>query len=218
MRITRISTAVVEANFDWTIVKVETDENITGYGEAFLGPGVTTIIREFSSILVGEDPTSIERILRRMRACTLYAAPGLVLHAIGGIEAALLDALGKRHRMPVWQMLGGKYRNSVPIYADCHAGEALESISPMLVPRTPACSCARFETRSGPTSDWRSTAIGTTGLKRRSNWHERSKDSSCSGWRTRFRRRTFRRSAKCSGTPGRHWRPARTTTSALTSS
>ena len=141
MRITRISTAVVEANFDWTIVKVETDENITGYGEAFLGPGVTTIIREFSSILVGEDPTSIERVLRRMRACTLYAAPGLVLHAIGGIEAALLDALGKRHRMPVWQMLGGKYRNSVPIYADCHAGEALESISPMLVrERLPGCA------------------------------------------------------------------------------
>ncbi len=126
MRITRISTAVVEANFDWTIVKVETDENITGYGEAFLGPGVTTVIREFSSILVGEDPTSIERILRRMRACTLYAAPGLVMHAIGGIETALLDALGKRHRMPVWQMLGGKYRDRFPSMPIATRGGARE--------------------------------------------------------------------------------------------
>src|SRR5258708_6418775 len=50
-KIKHISTAVMEANFDWTIVKVETDENITGYGEAFLGPGLTAVIREFSAIL-----------------------------------------------------------------------------------------------------------------------------------------------------------------------
>src|SRR5580700_8839549 len=68
MRITHISTAVIESNFDWNIVKVETDENITGYGEAFLGPGLTAVIRDFAEILKGEDPTSIDRVLRRMRA------------------------------------------------------------------------------------------------------------------------------------------------------
>ena len=36
MKITNISTAVIESNFDWTIIRVETDEGITGYGEAFL--------------------------------------------------------------------------------------------------------------------------------------------------------------------------------------
>jgi L-alanine-DL-glutamate epimerase-like enolase superfamily enzyme len=137
MRITRISTAVMESNFDWTIVKIETDEKVTGYGEAFLGPGLTAIIREFASMLTGEDPTSIERLIRRMRASCAYASPGLVWHAIGGIETALLDLIGKRHRMPVWQILGGKYRDRIPIYADCHAGDALESIGPLLVPRTP---------------------------------------------------------------------------------
>lgn len=137
MRITRISTAVIEANFDWTIVKVETDEQITGYGEAFLGPGLTGVIREFMPVLIGEDPTSIDRLLRRLHAVTIYTSPGLVYHAIGGIETALLDCIGKRHKMPVWQLLGGKYRDSVPIYADCHGGDALESISPMLIPRKP---------------------------------------------------------------------------------
>ena len=72
MKIKHISTAVMEANFDWTIVKVETDDNITGYGEAFLGPGLTAVIREFSAILVGEDPTSIDRIIRRMRSSVVY--------------------------------------------------------------------------------------------------------------------------------------------------
>jgi L-alanine-DL-glutamate epimerase-like enolase superfamily enzyme len=137
MRITKLSTAVMESNFDWTIVKIETDENVTGYGEAFLGPGLTAVVREFAAILVGEDPTSIERLIRRMRSSSVHASPGLVWHAIGGIETALLDCIGKRHKMPVWQLLGGKYRDSVPIYADCHAGDALESISPLLVPRTP---------------------------------------------------------------------------------
>ena len=137
MRITNITTAVMEANFDWTIVKVETDDGVTGYGEAFLGPGLTAAIRDFREILIGEDPTSIDRVLRRMKSSCIHASPGLMMHVIGGIETALLDVIGKRHRMPVWQILGGKYRDSVPIYADCHAGEALESITPLLVPRTP---------------------------------------------------------------------------------
>jgi L-alanine-DL-glutamate epimerase-like enolase superfamily enzyme len=137
MKITNVTTAVLEANFDWTLVKIETDEKILGYGEAFLGPGLPAVIREFKSILVGEEAASIDRILRRLRGSCVHAAPGLTYHAVGGIETALLDAIGKRHKIPVWQILGGKYRDQVPIYADCHAGVALESISPLLVPRTP---------------------------------------------------------------------------------
>ena len=127
----------MESNFDWTIVKVETDDHITGYGEAFLGPGLTAVIQEFGEILKGEDPTSIDRVLRRMRASCVHASPGLAFHAINGIETALLDAIGKRYKLPIWQILGGKYRDQVRMYADCHAGEALESITPLLVPRDP---------------------------------------------------------------------------------
>ena len=137
MKITNVSTAVLESNFDWILVKVETDEGITGYGEGFLGPGVTAVIKEFASVLTGEDPTSLDRLLRRMRGTTIYASPGLVYHAINAVECALIDAVGKKFRLPAWQILGGKYRDEVRIYADCHAGEALESITPLLLPRTP---------------------------------------------------------------------------------
>ncbi len=137
MKIIRVSTAVIESNFDWTIIKIETDENITGYGEAFLGPGLTAAIRDFSTILVGEDPTSFDRVIRRLKSSTIYASPGLTYHAIGGLETALLDIVGKKFGLPMWQLLGGKYRDTVRIYADCHAGDALESISCMLAPRTP---------------------------------------------------------------------------------
>jgi L-alanine-DL-glutamate epimerase-like enolase superfamily enzyme len=127
----------MESNFDWTIVKIETDEGIHGIGEAFFGPGLTAVIREYAAILVGEDPTQIDRVLRRLRGSSVYASPGLCFHAIGGIETALLDIIGRRFQMPVWQILGGKYRDAVRVYADCHAGDALESITPMLVPRDP---------------------------------------------------------------------------------
>jgi L-alanine-DL-glutamate epimerase-like enolase superfamily enzyme len=137
MKIRKLSTAVIEANFDWVLVKIETDENITGYGEAFFGPGITAVIREYSALLVGEDPTSIDRVLRRLRLTSTYALPGLAMQAIGGIETALLDAIGKRYNQPVWQLLGGKYRDRITIYADCHGGQALESIGRLLIPRTP---------------------------------------------------------------------------------
>ena len=51
MKITRLSTAVLEANFDWVLVKIETDAGITGYGEGFMAPALTAVIREFGAIL-----------------------------------------------------------------------------------------------------------------------------------------------------------------------
>jgi L-alanine-DL-glutamate epimerase-like enolase superfamily enzyme len=102
-----------------------------------MGPGITAVLREFNAALAGEYPSSIDRIMRRLLAEVVYCSPGLVFHALAGIETALLDLIGKRCRMPMWQLLGGKYRDRVAIYADCHAGEALESIGPLVIPRTP---------------------------------------------------------------------------------
>jgi len=138
MRITRLTTAVIEANFDWTLIKLETDEGATGYGEAYFGPGLSAVIREYAPLIEGEDPTSIDVMVRKMKAASVHVWPGLATHAVCGIEAALLDAIGKRYRLPLWQILGGKYRDRVSVYVDCHAGESLESITPLLVPRTPS--------------------------------------------------------------------------------
>lgn len=127
----------MESNFDWTIVKVETDAGVTGYGEAFLAPGLSAVINEYSILLEGVDPTHLDRTIRRLRGSCVHASPGVAWHAIGGIETALLDVVGKKYGLPVWQILGGKYRDEVRIYADCHAGDALESIGPLVNPRTP---------------------------------------------------------------------------------
>lgn len=139
MRIARIQTAVIEANYDWTIVKITTDTGLVGWGEAFVAPGVTATLAEFNEVLVGEDPRDVDRLCRLMRTAVGAAGiSGMTYHAISGIETALWDLVGKDTNLPVYQFLGGKYRDRVRIYADCHAGKGLASLSPMLLPRTPS--------------------------------------------------------------------------------
>jgi gluconate/galactonate dehydratase len=139
MRITGISTAVLEANFDWTLVRVDTDEGLSGLGEAFFSPGLTAIIADLATILEGENPLDIDRLYQKMRwAGSCGAVAGYLYNAISGIETALWDLKGRALGVPIWQLLGGRFRDAVRIYADCHGGSALESLGPVLQRRRPA--------------------------------------------------------------------------------
>jgi L-alanine-DL-glutamate epimerase-like enolase superfamily enzyme len=139
MKITGVKTAVVEANYDWTFVRVYTDEGVAGLGESFTAPGLTAIVRELEPLLVGEDPRNVDKLWSKMRWAASGAGSmgGIVYNAISGIETALWDAVGKHCGVPIYQLLGGKYRDRVRVYADCHAGEALEALSSLMVPRHP---------------------------------------------------------------------------------
>lgn len=138
MKITQVTTAVIEANFDWTLVRIDTDEGISGLGECFFAPGLTATIRELGECIKGRDARQIEPLARKLvRIATPTAAGGAVHHAISGIEAALWDLNARALGIPLWQMFGGRFRDRVRIYADCHAGDALESFSPVIAPRRP---------------------------------------------------------------------------------
>src|SRR5260221_12973584 len=134
MKITRLRTAVVEGNFDWTFVRIETDEGIRGLGECFFAPGLTSILRSLEPLLLGEDPRDVHRLLRKLQLATSGAGSvaGIVYNAISGIEAALWDVLGRALGVPIYRLLGGRFRDKVRIYADCHGSEALESLDEVL--------------------------------------------------------------------------------------
>jgi L-alanine-DL-glutamate epimerase-like enolase superfamily enzyme len=134
VKILRLKTAVVEGNFDWTFVRIETDEGIRGLGECFFAPGLTSILRSLEPLLVGEDPRDIHRLFRKLQLATSGAGSvaGIVYNAISGIEAALWDVLGQWLHVPIFRLLGGKFRDAVRIYADCHGGDALESLDEVL--------------------------------------------------------------------------------------
>jgi L-alanine-DL-glutamate epimerase-like enolase superfamily enzyme len=140
VKIVGIETAVVEANYDWTLIRIRTDEDVTGIGECFLAPGLTAIVRELGRLLVGEDPRNVEKLWSKMRwaASGAGSVGGIVWNAISGIEIALWDAVGKHLGVPVYQLLGGRYRDRVRMYCDCHAGESLESLDSLMVARAPA--------------------------------------------------------------------------------
>jgi L-alanine-DL-glutamate epimerase-like enolase superfamily enzyme len=134
MKILRLKTAVVEGNFDWTFVRVETDEGIKGLGECFFAPGLTSILRSLEPLLIGEDARDIHRLFRKLQLATSGAGSvaGIVYNAISGIEAALWDVLGQWLDVPIYRLLGGKFRDKVRVYADCHGGAALESLDEVL--------------------------------------------------------------------------------------
>jgi galactonate dehydratase len=101
------------------VVRVHTDEGITGIGEAYsAGPnlGVVEVIRDFESWLVGRDPREVERLWHLMYNGSRFP-PGVVTGAaISGIEHALWDIKGKALGAPVWELLGGKCRERIRVY------------------------------------------------------------------------------------------------------
>jgi L-alanine-DL-glutamate epimerase-like enolase superfamily enzyme len=134
MKIVRLKTAVVEGNFDWTFVRIETDEGISGLGECFFAPGLTSILRSLEAVIQGEDPRDIHRLFRKLQLAVSGAGSvaGIVYNAISGIEAALWDLLGQWLEVPIYRLLGGKFRDRIRLYADCHGGEALECLDEVL--------------------------------------------------------------------------------------
>jgi gluconate/galactonate dehydratase len=146
VKILRLKTAVVEGNFDWTFVRIETDEGVRGLGECFFAPGLTSVLHSLEPLLVGEDPRDIHRLFRKIQLATSGAGSvaGIVYNAISGIEAALWDVLGQWLGVPIYRLLGGKFRDQVGIYADCHGGEALESLDEILRSRL-----ASWESKGG---------------------------------------------------------------------
>jgi L-alanine-DL-glutamate epimerase-like enolase superfamily enzyme len=89
--------------------------------------------------LIGRDPREVDRLARLLwrKGSGTGAVAGSLYNAVSGVEAALWDLVGKSAGLPVYQFLGGKVRDEVRVYADCHAGDNVESWGPMLTPRRP---------------------------------------------------------------------------------
>ena len=126
--ITDVQTTMIDGNFPWTLVRVYTDAGITGTGEAYWGAGVPEIVQRMEPFVVGENPLDIDRLYEHLvqKMSGEGSIQGVTVTAIAGIELALHDLAGKIIGVPAYQLLGGKYRDRVRVYCDCHAGEESE--------------------------------------------------------------------------------------------
>src|SRR5579872_627429 len=127
MRIVNVTTAVVAYHGQATLVRIDTDEGISGYGEANPDAGaggVVGLIKFLTPLLLGEDPRDVERVWEKLRR-RVFAGPqaGVFVIALSGIELALWDLAGKAAGQPVYRLLGGKFRDKIRLYADCGGGD-----------------------------------------------------------------------------------------------
>ncbi|MFC1860468.1 mandelate racemase/muconate lactonizing enzyme family protein [Chloroflexota bacterium] len=105
------------------VVRVVTDQGITGLGLGFLGTGSTPagvqilrgLVEEFRPALVGEDPLDVEKIWANMWVPKLVGRRGLSTRVISAIDIALWDIKGKLCNLPMYKLLGG-YTNKIPAY------------------------------------------------------------------------------------------------------
>lgn len=105
---------VVDLPMHCTLVKIYTNQGLVGYGEVRDG-GSRNFILQLKSRLIGENPCDIDRIFRRIKQFGGHARQG---GGVCGVEIALWDLAGKAYGMPIYQMLGGKFRDKIRCYCD----------------------------------------------------------------------------------------------------
>ncbi|MBZ0298404.1 MAG: mandelate racemase/muconate lactonizing enzyme family protein [Anaerolineae bacterium] len=111
MKITDLKVAVIGQN---PIVRIATDAGISGYAQVegskpYLKPHILLS----KDLIVGEDPTNVERVLLKIRRQGAFKPWG---SAVSAIEMALWDLAGKAAGLPVYKLLGGKIRDRVRVY------------------------------------------------------------------------------------------------------
>ena len=101
------------------LVKVTTDDGIVGWGEGCSGAAAAVVENDFGLMLVGEDPTNRIGLWQKMFAIQYNAnvAVGLGGSAISAVDMALWDITGKALDQPIYQLLGGRVRDRVAVYA-----------------------------------------------------------------------------------------------------
>jgi len=111
VKITDLKCAVIGTN---PIVRIVTDEGISGFGEVeSYKPYLVPIVMMLKPALIGQDPTDVERVMRTIRSRGGFKPWGA---AISAVEMALWDLAGKAAGLPVYKLLGGKVRDRVRVY------------------------------------------------------------------------------------------------------
>jgi L-rhamnonate dehydratase len=143
-----IDATAADGSQDALIVRIHTDEGITGIGEvdsmpvvakaAIDAPRAHRIANGLASLLIGEDPADTGRLWQRMYEGSMYfGRRGAVLHALSGLDIALWDIAGKVAGKPIHALLGGARRDRIQAYAST------------LMPDTPADAARVVETQLG---------------------------------------------------------------------
>ncbi|MBV9034494.1 MAG: mandelate racemase/muconate lactonizing enzyme family protein, partial [Acidobacteriaceae bacterium] len=128
LKITDVRTAEVMVHGWQTHVRIYTDQGLIGQGEATdAAVGTASLVRTFRRFLIGKDPLNVDALWEQMRTAGIFAGAqgGQYVTALTGVETALWDLTGKALGLPIYQLLGGKFRDRVRMYCDSDMDDPL---------------------------------------------------------------------------------------------
>jgi gluconate/galactonate dehydratase len=115
LRITDMRFAdITGAPMHCTLMKIYTNQGLVGYGEV-RDAATKTYALTLKRLLLGENPCNVDKLFRRIKQ---FGGPARQAGGVCGVEVALWDLAGKAFGVPVYQMLGGKFRDKIRIYCD----------------------------------------------------------------------------------------------------
>ncbi|MGE0887695.1 MAG: mandelate racemase/muconate lactonizing enzyme family protein [Blastocatellales bacterium] len=125
LKITDLRVAVIAgAPMTVPLIRIDTNQGISGYGEVRDG-GSKFYALMLKSRLLGENPCNVDKIFRKIKQFGGHARQA---GGVCGVEMALWDLAGKAYGVPAYQMLGGKFRDKVRLYADTTEGAQGEKL------------------------------------------------------------------------------------------
>jgi galactonate dehydratase len=121
VKITEIETVRIAEHPNLTWVLVRTDEGLVGLGETFYGAAaVEGYIHEIAAPrLLGRDPLSIDAISKSLVGYLGFRSTGAEVRGASAIDLSLWDVFGQATGQPIWQLLGGRSRDSIRTYNTC---------------------------------------------------------------------------------------------------
>ncbi len=128
MKITAVETLRLGAHANLLWMRVHTDAGIVGLGETWFGAAAVEadIHERIAALILGEDPARLDYLNRRMRPYAGFCGTGAEIRALSATDVALWDLAGKAQGKSLCDLLGGRLRESIPVYNTC-AGPAYVS-------------------------------------------------------------------------------------------
>ncbi len=120
LKITEIKCGYIR-NGHSLFVKIYTNQNIWGCGEGVdATPGTYHLVKMFGERIKGQSPLNVHRLFEDIRRSGFFegAQSGMFVAVLTAVETALWDLAGKALNLPVYQLLGGKFRDKIRVYCD----------------------------------------------------------------------------------------------------
>ncbi len=114
LKITDLRVTRVAAPYDYILIRIDTNQGVYGIGEGHESSHIENVL-QYKSMLLGQNPCNVDMIFNAMKPFGHWGTEG---SGVSGIETALMDLVGRVYGIPCYQLLGGKYRDRIRLYAD----------------------------------------------------------------------------------------------------